>query len=920
MNWQREFHGPNAGYLLEAHERFLADRNSVEPELRALFDSWAPTPLATSEAANGASAVASVMASAETNSLAADVARFATRIRNFGHLWANIDPLGLSERAADAPALSRFDSGTLRQLPGTIVNGTIGQTTADAATALQQLQQIYMGSIGYDWYHITDPTERDWLREAAETRRFHPSQTPIDDVAMLQRLTEVEGFEQFLHRTFVGKKRFSIEGLDMMVPILDILVDEAAATTTTHFLIGMAHRGRLNVLTHVLRKPYAQMLAEFKDFMADHADVNWTGDVKYHSGAIRHIEGEVDLTVQIAANPSHLELVTPVIEGMARAAGSTANERGEVRFVRSNVMPILIHGDAAFAGQGIVPETFQMHQLPGWRTGGTVHIIANNQVGFTTDDEEARSTRYASDIVKGFGVPIVHVNANDVEACVEVARMAFAFTNEFEKDFLIDLVGYRRYGHNEGDEPRFTQVEMYKAVDNLPTVRQLWATTLEQRGVIDGNKADEMAQAHFDGMQTVYDALEIEPVVPVPFQPDPEDQIDVDTTISAETLQAYNQELLTLPAGFTLHKGLRRVHQRRLKALDDLDKPAIDWGQAESLAFASILSSGTPIRITGEDVERGTFSHRHAVLRNQADGKRHIPLQALASAHAGFECRNSPLSEEAALAFEYGYSMQAGNRLVMWEAQFGDFINGAQAVIDEYISSGHAKWGQHAPLVMLLPHGYEGQGPDHSSARLERFLMLAADRNMRIVYPTTAAQYFHLLRRHVGLLGDRPKPLVVMSPKSLLRHEMARSSLRELAEGHWQRVIDDPTVTPQRRRFIKRIVFCTGKVFVDTFTSEQRPEKPDVALVRVEQLYRFPLRQVREIVASYKGAQEIVWLQEEPKNGGAWNYVRPLLEMASADRLPIRYIGRPHRASPAEGSLTWHKIHQNEIIHDVYNI
>ncbi len=923
MDVSHLFHGPNAGYLFELYDQYQSDRSSVDDATRALFDNWAPTEsLATS---NGSSASAPPVAKSVPTQQSADtlvgIANLANSIRRYGHKAAALDPLGKTPPGdlsleLETHSLSEAD---LRSTPGHLFKKYLTVSAETAWDAIEQLRAIYSSSIGFEVDHIDGRAERTWFRKAAEGRIYHPDNQPKDLKALLQRLTEVEGFEQFLHTTFQGKKRFSIEGLDVMVPVLDELLLGASNDSVRNILIGMAHRGRLSVLTHVMQKPAEEILAEFKDNYQVNDDQNYTGDVKYHFGYKRAINGKFNLMVEMADNPSHLELVNPVVEGMARAAVSRTDQGGKVTFDPHAVVPIVIHGDAAFAGQGIVAETFNMARIPGWRTGGTIHIIANNQVGFTADWFESRGTLYASDIAKGFEMPVLHVNADDVEACIEVARIAMAYQVEFEKDIVIDLIGYRRYGHNEGDEPRFTQPQMYQRVDQHKTVRALWANELVGRGVVTAEEAEQMLTMRTSALQAAYDKMDKSPAAALTFEPDTHQYRKWETEVSAELLRSYNDEMLTLPEGFELHRGLKRVMNRRATALDDYEKEAIDWGHAEALAFASIISEGTPIRITGEDAERGTFSHRHAVVRDINSGALHIPLHELSTAKATFECRNSALSENAALGFEYGYALKQPTSVVMWEAQFGDFVNGAQAVIDEFIASGRAKWGHNAPLVMLLPHGYEGMGPDHSTARMARFLNLAADRNMRIVNPTSAGQYFHLLRRHVQHLSTMPRPLVVMSPKSLLRHPMSRSSLQSLSEGYFMPVIDDPTISSQRRRHVKRIALCSGKIYVEAMGHASRPDKPATAFVRIEQLYRFPLDEIKAILEKYKGIEEVVWLQEEPKNGGAYYYAKPLLESILGD-MPLQYIGRPHRASPAEGSLTWHKVQQDKIIEAAYAV
>jgi 2-oxoglutarate dehydrogenase E1 component len=643
--------------------------------------------------------------------------------------------------------------------------------------------------------------------------------------------------------------------------------------------------------------------------------------VKYHAGAQRTLKKDdpVDLHISIAPNPSHLEHVNPVVQGMARAAGTRVDQAGPPQFDEDVSLPIVIHGDAAFPGQGVVAETLNFSRLPGYLTGGTIHIIANNQLGFTTDPEAVFSTLYASDLAKGFKIPVVHVNADDPPACIEAARLAAAYRSRFKKDFLIDLVGYRRYGHNEGDEPSFTQPLLYHKINEQPTVRRLWAESLAQEGVASSDEAGEMVQQRLAELSRALASLRPDSdVAGLQLEAPPQGAAKrVETAVPAEILRDLNEALMAVPKGFNLHPKLERPRRRRRTALDEMDEATIDWATAEDLALATILADGVSIRFTGEDTERGTFSHRHAVFHDVETGSRYIPLQAIPQVKAAFEIHNSPLTESATIGFEYGYNIQAPERLVIWEAQYGDFINAAQAMVDEFIVSGRAKWEQTPSLVLLLPHGYEGQGPDHSSGRLERFLQLAAETNLRIANCTTAAQYFHLLRRQALLLQSDPLPLIVMTPKSLLRHPRAASSLRDLAEGRWQPVIDDAGAR-QRADEIRRLILCSGKVYVDLITSERHEPSTAVAIGRVEQLYRFPEQALAAVMAGYPNLEEVVWLQEEPENMGAWEFIRPNLTPLIDGRWPLRYIGRPRRASPAEGSLAWHQLNQNEIVEQAY--
>ncbi len=613
-------------------------------------------------------------------------------------------------------------------------------------------------------------------------------------------------------------------------------------------------------------------------------------------------------------------MINPVIEGMARAAGTSVDQPGAPRFDPLVTLPLLVHGDAAFPGQGVVAETINLSRLSGYWTGGTIHIISNNQLGYTATSEESRSTLYASDLAKGFKVPVVHVNADDPEACIEVARMAFAFREAFGQDFLIDLVGYRRYGHNEGDEPSFTQPRMYQGIRSLPTIREQWAKTLVERGLISQEQAEGLVRQRMDELQKAMETLNAERDYSEP-QPElapPGTARRVKTAVSIKRLQTLNKALLTLPEGFTPHPKLARAMSRRLENLADPDSPAVDWATAEELAFASILEDGIAIRLTGEDTERGTFSQRHAVFHDVETGETYTPQQCIPQAKAAFEVYNSPLSEMAALGFEYGYNIQEPERLVLWEAQYGDFINMAQAIVDEFLVSARAKWGQTPSLVLLLPHGHEGAGPDHSSGRLERFLHMAGEKNMRVANCTTAAQYFHLLRRQALLLKTDPLPLVIMTPKSLLRHPMVASSLRDLAEGRWLPVIDDARAKDQADQ-ICRLFLCSGKVYIDLVSSKDHEQHPEIAIARIEQLYPFPEDDVAAAIKGYANLEEVVWVQEEPENMGGWSFVLPILTRLLAGRIPLRYVGRAPSSSPAEGSAAWHAQNQETLIRQAFD-
>ncbi len=910
-NTWRDFPGPNAGYILELYDRYQQNPDSVDAATRDFFSRWTPP---TDGRAPGAPKVAI------DKIVAAN--RLAHAIRAYGHLAARLDPLGSAPRGDPSldPRTHGLTEDDLRQLPASLIDSPVANGAANALEAIEKLRAVYASTTGYDYHHVHVPEERGWLQNAAETRRFCPPQTPVDPVTLLERLTQVETFERFLHRVFPGKTRFSLEGLDMLIPMLDAVIGEAADAGIRNVFIGMAHRGRLNVLAHVLGKPVAQILAEFKDpARAANAReaMGWTGDVKYHAGARRALDGNEspNVVITMPPNPSHVESANPIVQGMARAAGTRADQPGEPHFDSTFALPILIHGDAAFPGQGIVAETLNLSRLRGYQTGGTIHIIANNQLGYTTNPADGRSTLYASDLAKGFEIPIVHVNADDPEACIAAARMAFAYRAQFQKDFLIDLVGYRRHGHNEGDEPSFTQPLMYQKIAQHPTVRALWADTLIARGEIEPDAPAELTNRFMSELQRALESLrpEVDLIEPQPAPPPPGAARRVVTAVPVERLRDLGAALLRVPANFTLNPKLERAMQRQRAAFDasQIDEPAIEWALAEELAFASILADGVSIRLTGEDVARGTFGQRHAVFHDFKTGATFTPLQAMPQAQAAFAIFDSPLSENAVLGFEYGYNVQEPRRLVVWEAQYGDFVNNAQMIIDEFIASARAKWGQTPSLVMLLPHASEGQGPDHSSARLERFLGLAAETNLRVVNCTTAAQYFHLLRRQAALLETDPLPLVVMTPKSLLRHPRARSSLRELAEGHWQPIIADDHAA---RAEVHRLVLCSGKVYVDLVGSELHKANAAVAIVRVEQLYPFPCDELRDVLKSYRNLKELVWLQEEPANMGAWQFVQPILTEIAVARLTVRYLGRPANSSPAEGSAARYAADQKVLI------
>jgi 2-oxoglutarate dehydrogenase E1 component len=938
--------GLNSGYARLLLEDYLENPDAVPAEWRELFESGdsklvASHPgllrlLETLDRGNGqAPAPAEAPAAAESlpaaevtagidETLLGGVAAAMALVkahRMHGHLAARLDPLGsepLGDPALDETRLIPPLTPELQQrIPAKLLRVHVpGETLQEALPALRE---VYCGTIAYEIEHISDHAERVWLRQAIESGRYRQPLTVEERMRLLDRVSRAEGFEQYLRRAFLGQKQFSLEGLDTMVPMLDEAIEIAAAAGAHEVVVGMAHRGRLNVLVHTVGRSYESILREFEGERTIEAvvtnDEGGTGDVKYHlaaTGTRATASGEV--TVTLAPNPSHLEAVDPVVEGWTRAE-QTDRSFGSGIHDPTVALPILIHGDASFAGQGVVAETLNLSNLDGYTTGGTLHLIANNQVGFTTDPAEGRSTRYSSDLAKGFDIPIVHVNADDPEAAISAIRLAMAYRQEFGHDIVVDLIGYRRFGHNEQDEAAYTQPLMVEQIAARPTVRELYAEQLVEEGVVSA----EQAAAVFDELQAelraAHEQLKASIAVPRPIKEGriPADTGDaVVTAVAAERLEALNEQLLEVPEGFEGNPKLLKQLERRREALRD---GGIDWGQAEALALGSLLTEGIPVRLSGQDTERGTFSHRHAMLHDQRTGETHAPIQHLPDATASIEIYNSPLSEFACLGFEYGYAVAAPDALVLWEAQFGDFVNGAQIVVDQFMVAGLSKWGQTARLTLLLPHGYEGNGPEHSSAKLERFLQLAAQENIRIANCTTAAQNFHLLRRQA--LDATARPLVVMTPKGLLRLKQAGSTLAELSEGRFEPVLDDPRVGSWvDRSMVTRLVLCSGKVYYDIDGHENRGAATSVAVARLEQLYPFPVEPAAAVTSSYPNLEELVWAQEEPQNMGAWRSIRHRLEAAAPDGVAVRYVGRPWRASPSEGYPTAHRLEQDRIVRE----
>ncbi len=942
MDNLQTFHGPNAGYVLELYEKYLDDPASVDAVTRAVFEQWAPQQTrAIGEQESAASGPVSTDRYGGLPFQVADViaaTALAHGIRSRGHLGAKLDPLEGEPLGDPAllPETYAIGEANLAKLPPDVVGGHAAEGASNALEAINALRAMYSGSISYEFDQVKSPVERKWLRDAVGLQLYRETLNGSAKRKLLQRLTRVEVFERFLQQIFPGQKRFSLEGTDVLVPMLDEVVGGAIESGVEEVMIGMAHRGRLNVLAHVLQKPYGAILSEFMHMkheegvpLTDSFGFGWTGDVKYHLGA-EHVLSqdeaeEIGLTpeegvagslkVELAPNPSHLEFVNAVVDGMARAGQETRDQPGFPRRDVERAIPVVIHGDAAFSGEGIVAETMNLWNLRGYGAGGTIHIIVNNQLGFTTEPQDGRSTHFASDLAKGFEIPVIHVNADDPDAALTAMRLAFAYQDHFHKDVLVDLVGYRRWGHNEGDEPAFTQPTMYEFIRTHPTVREIYARQLEQEGIVTSQEAEQMVAEIMGELEQARRAAEsgLHPLTPEEAngQNGHHDGLIAPPALTAEQLSRYNEELLTWPREFSPHPKLARLLQRRASTLGP--EGGIDWGQAEALAYASILAEGTPIRLSGQDSERGTFSHRHAVLHDQRSGEGYIPLQHLPEARASFAIYNSPLSEVAVLGFEYGYSVQAPETLVLWEAQFGDFANVAQVMIDLFMASGRAKWRQDSSLVLLLPHGYEGQGPDHSSARLERYLELSAQDNWRVVNCSNAGQFYHALRRQAANLKHAPRPLIVMTPKSLLRHPLASTTLRELTEGSFQPVLDD-SQAGERAEAIRRVVLCSGKVSIDLLASERRRLAEDVAIVRVEEYYPFPEAELKRVLAGYPHLKEVAWVQEEPQNMGAWTYMAPRLSALLEAKIKLQVIARPERTSPATGFSDLYQSEQDWII------
>jgi len=915
-------YGGNAAFLDALYEQYLLDPASVDERWRKYFAQLAPAgaerahgPIRADiarRAAQGRGGGITAPASG-ANAQQAAVSRLIQVWINRGHLVANIDPLGLSQRVRPRVLDLDYFGLTAADLDTEFFTGSRTDAVPKRMKLrdiLAQLQYIYAGNVGAEFAHVSDSEERLWLQDEFQEGRLKHRFSPEEQRNILWQLTAAEGLERYLHTKYVGQKRFSLEGADAFIPLLDDLIQNCGAAGIEEVVIGMAHRGRLNVLVNLLGKSPAALFSEFEGAY-DPGRLKGSGDVKYHKGFsadLRTANGNVHTA--LAFNPSHLEVVDPVVEGSVRAR---QERRGDERAAR--VLPLLVHGDAAFAGQGVVMETLQLSQARGFFTGGTLHVIINNQVGFTTSEPaDLRSTMYCSDAAKMLEVPIFHVNADDPEAVVFVARLALKYRMRFRKDVVIDLVCYRRHGHNEADEPAATQPVMYHLIRQHPTARRLYADRLIAAGVLADADAQAMLEQYRSGLdQGRPQARASLGMIGNKYTVDWSAYVQVDWTERVPTgvelarLRALGERITSYPQGFSLHPRVAQLIANRRKMLQG-EQP-LDWGCAESLAYATLVEDGFGVRLTGQDSGRGTFFHRHAVLHDQNTDATWIPLQHLAAAQPRVQVIDSVLSEEAVMGFEYGYATTEPNSLVVWEAQYGDFANGAQVIIDQFISSGEAKWERFCGLVLLLPHGYEGAGPEHSSARLERFLQLCAENNMQVCVPSTPAQMFHMLRRQMR--QSFRKPLIVMTPKSLLRHELSVSSLEDLSRGGFARVIGEVDDVPAQQ--VQRIVFCSGKVYFDLLKERRKEALREVALVRIEQLYPFPSEEYQATLNRYPNANEIVWCQEEPQNQGAWYQIRHRLQEL-VGRRPVLYAGRRPAAAPATGIAKIHEIEQQTLV------
>ena len=916
------FFGSNAPIVEAFYEAYLEDPSSVDETWKRYFDDAlgakipgeVPHGPIVEEFGQRLRSNRTMAAPAAGSSDDLGIYKLIEAYRLHGHRAAQLDPLNLVK----AEKLSQLEPATYGlSNPDAKFSGEFrGKINLSLKEIEADLKLLYTDTVGAEFAHVSNDEERAWLY-----KRYEEVMTTLsaeEKIHTLEQLTAAEGIESYLHTRYVGQKRFSLDGGDALIPMMDELIQESGKEGVEEVVIGMAHRGRLNILVNVLGKPPQDLFDEFEGKF-DAKTIDGSGDVKYHLGVSTDIQtpgGPVH--IGLAFNPSHLEIVNPVVEGSVRSRQERRNDsKGQ------KIMPVLIHGDAAFSGQGVVMETLQMSQIRSFYTGGTMHIICNNQVGFTTSKpEDTRSTRYCSDVAKMVEAPIMHVNGDDAEVVIKTVRMAIEYRNKFNKDIVMDLVCYRRHGHNEADEPAATQPQMYQVIRKHPKPREVYAKKLIEEGLIDETEAKRLVRAYRDGLdkgevvsqKTIGFVGNEHTVDWTPYSNEHKWNYKVNTCLTPKKVQDYAKLLTTVPEGFKTHNRVKKIIESREKMA--ASEIPMDWGFAENMAYAGILDEGHPVRLTGQDSGRGTFFHRHAVWHNQNEDEVYTPLKHLKDEQPVFRVTDSYLSEEAVLGFEYGYSTAEPNTLVIWEGQFGDFVNGAQVVIDQFISSGESKWGRFSGLTMFLPHGYEGQGPEHSSARLERFLQLCAEHNMQVCSPTTPAQMFHMLRRQI--MRPIRRPLIVMTPKSLLRHKLSVSTLKQLTEGGFQTIIKEMDDMDDNK--IEQVVFCTGKVYYDLLEERRARKINNIALVRLEQLYPFPIKLYEQQVKRYKNLNQIVWCQEEPQNQGAWYSIRHRLMSPLEQGQALRYAGRKHASAPATGFSQMHKQEQENLVNDALNI
>ena len=905
--------GTNLGMILELHDMYQDDPDSVSEEMRTLFDSI--------ESGQSGAGVSSM----DQNKVKS-LLRLLDNIRLFGHLEADIYPL-YEPDVKNVPSLNFEDydltENDLKKMPASLVSRHLGDYYENAYEAMTQLYALYTGPIAYEYMHINDTEERQWLKETIETQ----SKVELTDDKkkdLFKTLARVEGFEKYLHKNFVGAKRFSIEGLDTLVPMLEHLLELMSDEGIPNLQLGMAHRGRLNVLTHILEKPYEMMISEFMNtdpmkFLPGDGSLEitqgWARDVKYHLGAAKvRNDKEISQRISLANNPSHLEVVAPVVLGKTRAQQESTDHSGKPEIDYNKALATIIHGDAAFPAQGVIFESLNLGKLDGYAVGGSLHIIANNRIGFTTEESAARSTVYASDGALGFDLPVLHVNADKPEHVLRSIGIALRYRQKFNKDIIIDLVGYRRYGHNEMDEPTATNPMLYKEVKSRDTIDEIYGSDLVSQEVITEDEKNNIIDSIADEMRDAQDKIDkkdtnIDSELKTP-EVLTEGQENKTENITYDRLAKINDDLFKYPEDFTVFRKLENVLNRRKKPFED-DNELVDWSHAEALAFATINQDGTPIRLTGQDSERGTFAQRHSVLHDPETGKQFIPLHAIDHSNATFDVYNSPLSESAVVGYDYGYNVENNNAMSIWEAQYGDFSNMAQVYFDNFMAAGNAKWGEQSGMTLFLPHGQEGQGAEHSSARLERFLQLAAENNMTVANLTSASNYFYLLRRQAAYLGtDKMKPLVLMTPKSLLRNQIVSEPVSAFVEGSFQEII----VPEYKKTKVKKVLIASGKMAIDLITDLRENPDDTILVIRMEQIYPFPEDKIKAVLNGLKNLDEVKFVQEEPKNMGIYNYALPYLLEVTPEKAELTYGGRISRASPAEGDGESYKLIQQKII------